>query len=210
LASEPASLAITQITPSPCQGGIQGLLNWRRVCHKNNMNLKYMLSASLAVFMLALSCHAANPISKFSELSKTDRLAITYTELGCFHIFQWELTFYPKDDGYFEATEVLYETAKNGNIFEKGKEPRGRIILEKGEKKKLDALLNYYRSPIKDDNNVSSIAGFGLSVEIKQLRGDKVIAEETFKDNTLGPTKDSGILTFFEMTKALKKAQNSE
>lgn len=132
----------------------------------------FLCAAMLAA--LATGVEAAPGSIRLSEVKPGETVEITYQMLGCFTFDHARFVFSPQGAGEFAVSELRSEPNQKTTAF-----PLGRIVLESGERERLDRLLDHYRSPPKPEEIV--LIGH-VHVHLVQRRGAKVIREETLND----------------------------
>lgn len=159
------------------------------------MRLPLIRTLLLLTFCVSV-CPAAETRVRFSAVKPGERLEIRYTASGCFYWESADFTFYPDDAGYFSVRE------KGSAIHPPRSHPlaRARVNLERGERAKLDELLDVYRAPVPE--GVMLLFGPAHpSLHLKHYRGRQLIAEEILNPTY---TAGEGPLTFGAMLAAVR------
>lgn len=131
----------------------------------------------LILIFLASCALAGTPIS-FRKLSPGDTLHVTFITSGCKSIFGYAFDF--KRDTAFTAE--VSRIILNKGVVQPSKTPEtvrlGTVTLTPDDILGLDRLLTFYRS------NPGGGCTTVNYVDLKQMRGDAVIAAEKFTDAT--------------------------
>ncbi len=145
-------------------------------------------------------------VAPFSALPMSDVLRVTIFVENCFGpSTHAEFAYRPYGSGHFDVVKLKSSPALFGNKRKIEHLPLGQIQLDPGETEKLDTLIAAYRSP--PITEVIQLSG-NVYFTISQLRGNRVIAEESFKnpsdDRTLPPGQ---ALTFWTLLAAAERAR---
>jgi hypothetical protein len=164
----------------------------------------------LGIFYSATILASEKQISKFSELQPNERIVIRYISSGCYReAYAAELIFYPKKNGCFYVDELTLRWSETRKDYDVQSRKRiGHVDLAPEEVKKVDALIAYYRKPEAPEFTLHHDS---IHLRIRQMRGRKLIHEESFIDPypsfTASKLQDElSLITFGEMIGAIKNA----
>jgi hypothetical protein len=163
--------------------------------------MKNTLWRTLLLVVGTFTSFASERVATFSALPRGDKMVVHYTSTGCFHFSSYEFTYAPDGEGSFEVEELHMEWSKAKYAqVERSRNFLGRVSLENGEAKKLDALIEFYRQ--NTDHSCTTVD----SIRLSQIRNGRVVAEESFVDGSCAAMMRPELLTFGQMAYALKKA----
>lgn len=131
----------------------------------------------------------ADPVSSFSTLPAGDELRIHYVTEGCFHRATTDFRF--TADPKPQMTVVRTDPRHREDPPEKIRTTTGKIIFRPEEAAGLDRLLEVYRTKPTFASTTAH------HITITQMRGDQVIATETFKH--YGPRSDAKDIPTFDI-----------
>ncbi|MBC7366865.1 MAG: hypothetical protein H7343_08650 [Undibacterium sp.] len=170
---------------------------------------KTLTALLFLVTRLGNTASGASPVlprvASFSNLPKSDVLRVTIHTQNCFGpSTRAEFAYRLIGSGHFDVVKLTLSAALFGNKRRIERLPMGQIELDPGEAQKLDTLIAAYRSPPITD--VIELSG-NLDFTISQLRGSRVIAEESFRnpvDSRALPLGET--LTFCTLLAAVESA----
>lgn len=156
----------------------------------------------VALLLLACAARAEEParVAGFAALPGADSLKIRYATMGCFHSATYELAFTAGATPRASATRLLLEwSEKDGVYVEKGREAVGEMALTAEDLRQLDALLAFYRA--KPDGGCTTVE----EIRVEQLRGGKLVAQESFTDASCSVHERKGVLSLGALLGRMQK-----
>jgi hypothetical protein len=151
--------------------------------------MNFTLCRCLGLFLVVTAATAAERVATFSAMPADDQMVINFSSVGCYHELSLTLTYLPIGDGAFQVEALGRGQSKD----------LGRASLKPGDMRKLDALLEFYRSAPRGKCTTVDAAHF------RQIRGGVVVAEESFVDLSCATSRKAELLTFLSIAQPLFK-----